>query len=178
MEDKEKKIDRCRFCHFHLNGERHCVEAGWEDDKVKDVTEDVCEKCDRFKSRYIEYPITVTGIDIAPIEYKDTWHAKVGTLVAVRPCGKEFSKKTYLGFYLGDLPQQNTVRFNEEEGKLKVDVLTNPAMYVPELGRIIWGCGSWWKTIEKEEDLRKITDEDINSQWYVKLVRQLSEENK
>lgn len=174
MEDNEKKIRRCKFSHIHLNGEYHCVEAGWEDDKVVITTEDKCERCEKFKSRYIEYPITVNKIDCEDIDYKDSWHAKVGALVAVRPCAEECKGKTYLGFYLGDLPLQNTVRFNEKEGVLKVGTLTNPAMFVPELNRIVWGCGSWWHEIKSEDDFKQISDKDINSQWYVQLAKAMS----
>ena len=168
-----KKINRCKYSHIHLNGEYHCVEAGWEDDKVVTTTEDKCEGCKRFKSRYIEYPITVNNIDVDPINYNDSWHAKVGDLVAVRPCEEECNGKTFLGFYLGDLPLQSTVHFNEKEGLLKVGTMTNPAMFVPELNKIIWGCGSWWSEIKSEDDLKQITDEDIENTWYVKLAKAL-----
>lgn len=179
MKDNEKKIERCKFSHHHLNNEIHCVQAGWEDDKVKTVNEAQCEACQNFKSRYIEYPITVSKIETTPIKYEDTWHAKIGQLVAVRPCGDEYGKKTYIGFYLGDLPLQSTVHFNEKEGLLKVGTMTNPAMFVPELNKIIWGCGSWWHTIDNEEQLKEISDEDINNVWYVQLAKAMSvKENK
>ena len=56
--------------------------------------------------------------------------------------------------------------------------MTNPAMFVPELKKIIWGCGSWWSKIKSEGDLKQITDEDIKNTWYVKLVSQLAENDK
>ena len=178
MEEIEKKIRRCKYSYIHLNGEYHCVEAGWEDDKVVITTEDKCESCERFNSRYIEYPITVNNIDIDPINYKDSWHAKIGDLVAVRPCEEEYKGKTFLGFYLGDLPLGSTVHFNEKEGLLKVETFTNPALFVPALGKIVWGADSWWRKIKSEKDLKQITDEDIDNTWYVKLARQLAEKNK
>ena len=98
-ENKEKKIEKCKYSHIHFDGTTSCVEAGWEDDKVTKTDEVHCEACEKYKSKYIEYPITVNKIDVKPIEY-DSWHCKTGDLVAVRPCGEKYEKKTYLGFYL------------------------------------------------------------------------------
>lgn len=58
MKTKQK---RCRYCHRFMGrnyDESHCVADGWEDDKVKIVTEEECEKCDFFESKFIEYPLT------------------------------------------------------------------------------------------------------------------------
>ena len=30
----------------------------------------------------------------------------------------------------------------------------NPGIFVPELGKIIYGCESWWSEIDNPEDLR------------------------
>ena len=114
-------------------------------------------------------------IETAPIKF-DSWGYKTGMPVAVRPCDEEYEGKTFLGFYLGDLPLQNTISFNEEKGILKVGTHNNPAMFVPEHGRIIWGCGSWWHEIKSEDDLKQITDEDIENTWYVKLAKSMCKE--
>lgn len=80
-----------------------------------------------------------------------------GSFVSVRPCGDEYGGKTYLGLYVGD-----------------VDIgLPNPCIWVPELKEYIFGCESWWGVIKSPEDLRKITDLDIESQWYVRALRAL-----
>ena len=173
-DERNKKIERCKYAHNHFDGTYSCVQAGWDDDKVVPTDEAKCEACENYKSRYIEYPLTINGIDTEKIKYEDSWHAKTGQLVAVRPCGDEYGKKTYVGFYLGDLPLCITHRFNESTGILKAGTMTNPAMFVPELGKIIWGCGSWWHKIESEEQLREISDEDINSVWYVQLAKAMS----
>lgn len=177
MEEK-KKIERCKFAHIIRNGNYICTQEGM--DKTCPTDEQKCEACSMFKSRYIEYPLTINGIESDKIEYKDTWHSKVGELVAVRPCGDEYEKKTYVGFYLGDLPLAITHSFYENTGVLRASTHNNPAMFVPELGKIIWGCGSWWHTINSEKELREITDEDINNVWYVQLAKALAakEENK
>ena len=169
----KKKIERCNYAHMHFSGDYSCIQEGLRNPHPTD--EGKCETCEKFKSKYIEYPITVNKIEIDPIKF-DSWGYKTGMPVAVRPCDEEYEGKTFLGFYLGGLPIQNTVRFNEKEGCLKVGTLTNPAMFVPVIGKIIWGAGSWWSEIKSEDDLKQITDEDIENTWYVKLAKSMCKE--
>jgi len=49
-----------------------------------------------------------------------------------------------------------------------------PAIFVPELKKIIYGCESWWKTIQSVDEFSKISNEDINNTWYVKLLQSLN----
>jgi len=35
------------------------------------------------------------------------------------------------------------------------------------------GCGSWWGAIDNEEDLKDITDSDIENVWYVQLLKKI-----
>ena len=61
MDKKPKdKIDRCRYSHPSMRnlGSYHCVVEGWEDEQVRTVAKEDCESCEKFKSRYIEYPLT------------------------------------------------------------------------------------------------------------------------
>lgn len=70
MEDKAK-IERCKYSHPHFKNnsiEYHCVVDGWEDDKVRICKKGECESCQKFKSKYIEYPITVHEIENKPID--------------------------------------------------------------------------------------------------------------
>jgi hypothetical protein len=100
-------------------------------------------------------------------------HNKPGTLVQVRPCGDEYKGRTYLGMYLCSAP---TGFIGEQVGDkivLLMNDYTNPAIYVPELNKIIWGYGSWWGPIKSEDQLRQITDDDIKNIWYVKALKQL-----
>ena len=73
--------------------------------------------------------------------------------------------------YLGNQPWSQTVSYNEESGELTVGMASNPAIYVFDLQRIIFGAESWWGIIESPEELKDITDDDINSQWYVKALK-------
>lgn len=69
MEDKAK-IERCKYSHPHFKNnsiEYHCVVDGWEDDKVRICKKGECESCQKFKSKYVEYPITVHEIENKPI---------------------------------------------------------------------------------------------------------------
>lgn len=175
METNDKKIRRCKFSHYHLKGTYACVQAGWDDDQVVETDEQKCEACELFKSRYIEYPITVTNIAKEKIEYnKDTFNGEIGMLVAVRPCSEN---KTFVGIFLGNLPLSIMIHHNSETGVLTAETLNNPAIFVPDLRKIIFGCGSWWHRIENEEQLREITDEDINNTWYVKALKEMSKDN-
>jgi hypothetical protein len=121
------------------------------------------------------FPIEVTGIawSESPM-LRPPLLGRRTTWVAVRPCEGD-GKRTYLGFLLGDMALGTSVRFDRESGVLSVSpAMHNPAIWVPDLGRIVMGCGSWWGPVKGPEDLRKITDADINDVWYVRALKDLS----
>ena len=140
-----------------------------EDDMSVCVSNEQCENCPDYKSRFIEYPIQVNSIKCD--KPKQLMMGRAGNLVKIRPCNKEYGGKTYLGLYLGNQPWSQTVSYNEESGELTVGMASNPAIYVFDLQRIIFGAESWWGIIESPEELKDITDDDINSQWYVKALK-------
>jgi hypothetical protein len=130
----------------------------------------------------IKLPIEVRSINNVPL-YKDAnkpsgWLAECGDLVQVRPCGEKYKEKTYLGILLGDLPLEVMIMHNRETKELRIEPFRNPAIFVPELKEIIWGCGSWWSEIESEEELRQISDDDIQNVWYVKMLKAMQEKKK
>lgn len=172
--DKEKsKLSKCRWSLPDLVvGElKHvCIKDTLGDAKYTD--EELCEACEHFKSKYIEYPVTIQGLDVEKFDYDFSLGHEKGCFVAVRPCDEELDNKTYLGIYLGELPLHPMVSLSDEK-ILKVSSMTNPAIFVPELKKIVWGCGSWWKEIESEDDLTDITDLDINNTFYVKMLREM-----
>ena len=94
----------------------------------------------------------------------------IGKPVRVRPCGDEYCGKTYVGIYLGDLFMQNTVSYRRDTMELSVIPITNPAMFVPELNKIIYGAESWWSIIKSGDDISDITNSEINNQWYMQLL--------
>lgn len=163
----------CRYAHCYAG--RDCNKTRCRNDKVKPepekscfVTAEQCETCPHFKSKYIEYPITVDAIEVKPMEAH--YNTKSDSLVRIQPCGDTYEGKTYLGVYLGDLPWFNSVQYNKKERKLSVHTATNPAIYVPELKKIIYGCESWWQIIESPEDCKELTRDDINDTWFMQLL--------
>lgn len=98
-------------------------------------------------------------------------------LVKIRPCAEEYENKTYAGFLLGDIALGSTISITDE--KISCEFASyNPAIFVPELGKVIYGCESWWGQIKSVEELKEITDEDIDNVWYVKaLMAQMEKAN-
>lgn len=178
MEEKTRQ-ERCRFCHRFMgknHNEAHCVFDGWEDDKVKVVIAEDCDSCDHFFSRFIGYPLIIQGIENSPIAIKGR-SASCGELCEVTLAEKETGEKSFLGIYLGDLPTQILTSFNPEIGILKNSAMTNPAIYVFELNRIVYGYESWWRTIKSVDDFKGITDKNIENTWYVRLLRDMQKES-
>lgn len=145
-----------------------------EDDMSVCVSNEQCENCPDYESRFIEYPIQVNSIKCDKM--KQLMMGRAGSLVKIRPCNKEYGDKTYLGLYLGNQPWSQTVSYNKELGELTVGVATNPAIYVFDLQRIIFGAESWWGIIESLEELKDITDDDINNIWYIKALKAMNKE--
>jgi hypothetical protein len=106
----------------------------------------------------------VVNSGTSPLDMK-----KCGTPVKVRPCAEEYGGKTFFGVLLGDIALAITHSV-ENEVVTATHSFYNPAIYIPELGKIIFGMESWWGKIETKEDLDEITDETIRNVWYVKLL--------
>ena len=176
------KQSRCRYHMYDLDPrdpmnakkiKSNCKRKGINDEDIeRDITVEQCENCPHFKSRFIEYPISVSAIDVQEFDGKLLYQEDVGKLAKVRPCGEEYGDKTYLGIFLGDIPQSPHVSHNPETGVLSIRAFCNPAIFVPKLNKIIFGCESWWSIVRDEDDLDKeITDELINNQWYVRMAK-------
>lgn len=114
-------------------------------------------------------------VDVNPIG--ESFRSSVGKFVSIRPCAEEHENKSFLGLYVCDLNLHASVSHDPKTGILKVESsLGNPAIFVFDLNKIVMGCESWWGVIKSEDQLRKITDYDINNLWYVKAMKQLAEE--
>lgn len=171
--ETETRQKKCQFCYRFMgknHDESHCVVDGWEDDKVKIVSEEQCEQCERYDSKFIEYPLTIQGINNAEIDTSGLGH-ECGELCEITPCGEEYEGKSYIGIYLGDLPIAIMSAYNRKSGILENRTMSNPAIFVPELKKIIYGCESWWRVIKSLEDFKGISKEDIENTWYVKLLK-------
>ena len=110
-----------------------------------------------------------------------SFRAKTGDLVMVRPCGEDYEKKTYLGFMVGDVALGLSACFDKlENGDDTFEVTQsfhNPCILIPELGRLVYGCESWWSPISDPEQLKQISDQDINNVWYVQALKALEKKN-
>lgn len=125
----------------------------------------------------IEYPIQVDKLTFEKTSVvEDGWMHKAGTFVGVRPVDKEYGGKTYLGIYIGEIALSTVARYDSKQKELIVGpALHNPAIFVFDLGKIIFGCESWWYKIESEEQLKDITNEDIDNVWYVKALKHIEQ---
>lgn len=52
------------------------------------------------------------------------------------------------------------------------------AILVPELKKIIFGMESWWDEIDSVDEVSDITGSIIADIWYVKMLREMEEEQK
>jgi len=96
-----------------------------------------------------------------------------GSFVSVRPCGDEYESKTYLGVLIGDAAISSSISI-KDDALVCSWTFFNPAILIPELGKVVYGAESWWGRIESEDDLNNITDIDIENVWYVKALNQLN----
>lgn len=177
--DPNERQQNCRhaFCYMGKKHNqtycRHDRESRNEGESY--VTNEQCNECQHFKSKFIEYPIQVNKINAE--RFDNTGLHRTGILVAINPCGKEYKNKTYLGIYLGNLPYAPHVSYNEERQELSVKGMQNPAIYVFELKKIIFGMESWWSEIESIDQFKEITKEDIENTPYVKMLRSMAKES-
>lgn len=162
----ETKCDKCKFSHlFSFKGfQKYCVL-----NRARIYNPNLCENCLDYKNKNIEFPIQVNEIEMKELE--QYFMSDAGSLVRIRPCGEEYEGKTYLGLHLGNQPWAPCYSYNEETKKLSFSVCTNPAIYVFELKKVIFGAQSWWSVIENEDELRDITNEDIDNVWYVQMLK-------
>jgi hypothetical protein len=155
------------------------------DKEIEEMTQRLKKQAE---DRMIKYPITVTGVEfkVDPPVSKTSWqrNRKVGMYVAIRSCKKDHGDKTRLGILIGWVPVHSSVEFLAEEGKKDTGKLVfyhngqNPAIFVPDLNEVVLGCESWWGPIESPEQLREITDGDIQNVWYVKAMNTMFGEKK
>jgi hypothetical protein len=121
----------------------------------------------------IPYPIQVSKV--SPKSKVTMELIPVGSWVAIRPVSDNVEKKTYLGVYLGSLPVKDAVTsYHMKTQELSFMVRDNPAIFVPDLNRVVYGYESWWGRLKEPGDLKQITDQDIQNVWYVKALQALT----
>jgi hypothetical protein len=117
----------------------------------------------------MEFPLTIEGIGSTHVVAGDRG---VGKWCSVRPAS---DTNTYLGVYLGDLLIEAAPYFDTKTNKLIIMQRRNPGLWVPDLNRVVWGLESWWNVLQTPDDLKQITDADIQGIWYVRALASLSE---
>lgn len=181
MSDEIKR--NCNSCKFGLfdrcnmlknNEEYQAIRNSHKKDSILDAHE-FKENfiCNEYKCMYIEYPIEVSKIN-RNTELYSLQENYIGKFVKIAPCTKEHRGKTYLGLFLGDLPLDISVSYNPATKELNLGYLTNPAIFVFEINKIVFGTESWWGIIETEDELKEITQADIDNVWYVKALKAMS----
>jgi hypothetical protein len=131
--------------------------------------------CRLWDERGIQYPIAVSKINESGLKNSSYRDSEIGRFVKIRPCKDEYKDRTYLGLFLGESPIGLHISHNRSTKELSISYHKNPAIYVFDLKKIIYGIESWWGIIEKEEDLKEISDIDIDNVWYVKALKSMSE---
>jgi len=181
MSDEIKR--NCNSCKFGLlsrcdtlkNNEEYQVILNSPRNDLKMDTYELKENfiCDGYKCMYIEYPIEVSKIN-RKTELYCLEKSNIGKFVKIAPCAEEHGGKTYLGLFLGDLPLDISVSHNPGTKELNLSYRANPAIFVFELNKIVFGAESWWGVIETEDELKEITQDDIDKVWYVKALKAIS----
>ena len=95
-----------------------------------------------------------------------------GRFVKVRPCDEKYGNKTYLGIMIGDVALSSSISIEDDKIICSWEY-HNPAIVIPEIGAVVYGAESWWGIIKCEDDLKDITNKDINNTWYVKALKTL-----
>lgn len=141
------------------------------------MMEDLAKEMEEFDKHHkiihggkLEEPLQIKELEFRVEQFK-----KQSVYVAVRPVDDE---KTYLGLLIGEYPIGFSGIYAIKDQKLTVMGRTNPMIFIPELERVVFGYESWWGRIKSEDQLKQITDADIQNVWYVKALKTLSAEKK
>ncbi len=143
------------------------------------VCEDWAAEMLTKENNRLKYPVELCGINwVERSVYKQSgglFSRKPGAWVAIRPCDEN---KTYLGVLLGEIALGEIASYDKGSGILSIERWRyNPAIWVPDLSKIVFGAESWWGELKAPEDLRQITDADIKNIWYVQALKALHEQS-
>lgn len=140
----------------------------------KVVADDLAEMASEPWGGTLRFPTELSGITWSNDPKRFFLRLRKVDLVKVRPCRPEAQEKTYLGLYVGDMATGVGAALSTRTGVLEITpVNQNPAIWVPDLGVLVFGMESWWAPIKSVADLKSITDADISSVWYVQALRAL-----
>lgn len=147
-------------------------------DRWVDLIRQLREKDEAERKAF--YPLTVSNITANENSYSYmlrgslSCYGNVGKWVSIRPVTDNPDGKTYLGLLLGSFATGVSAQYYKETQELVLSQAHhNPAIFVFELNRVVFGNDSWWAIIKDADQLRQITDQDINSVWYVRALGEL-----
>lgn len=92
-----------------------------QNEQMQPINVTDCETCRLFKSRYIEYPLTISGMEIKQPTVSDVAFAPVRVMLCE-------DNKMYFGILLGEFPQKMEVSFDEDTKMLNVSTVNNPRL--------------------------------------------------
>lgn len=101
-----------------------------------------CRGCRSFDDKRIRYPLVVEGIDVDSFSQMPS-REQAGSLVLVWFMEGEERRRDW-GILLGELAIEPLVSYSRDTRRISVNALGNPAIFVPSVRRIVWGCESWW----------------------------------
>lgn len=170
----DKKYSNCSHyipgCFFDDDYKHYCAPhaktLGEQLEQAEKIDKSKCEKCEHFRSRYIEYPLTIDSLELQNYKFKNIVFEPVKVRLVE-------DNKTYFGIYIGNLPYRICASFTEEDKKLKISNVTGPCILLPEQKKIVFGHECWWSRINPDENFSEISDEDISNVWYVKLLKDI-----
>jgi len=105
--------------------------------------------CDTFQLNQ-KIPTRYNDKEIVYFTHHDSY--KIGKRVAIQPINEQYKDKTFEGIYIGGVDICEWIH-------------ENPAIYIPELNKVILGMESFWRIISPKEELKTITQDDINKSF-------------
>lgn len=130
----------------------------------KIICDEDCKRCSEYKSRSVECPLVIDGIK------KDEYVVNcenAGAVVKVR-IGNE--NKEYIGILVGDIPVHNYIDFDESEKTLNISPITNAAIFVFQLNKMVLGTECEWEEIKSIEELKNLKFD--NNEWYITMAKE------
>ena len=177
-QEKETNEEICRFCQLDMDlssGKLQVIKKCLKDPAVvKQVSDEDCRSCPHFKSKYIQYPITVTRIENEePSKMETLARYRPGEVVIVELAtdDHQLQKKKLTGILLGEMPLFLSSSYNEQSGVLTNRLIPNPAILVPSLHKVVYGAECWWEFVDDPKFLDKL-DSDQDIAWLVSYMKE------
>jgi len=108
---------------------------------------------------------------MVPRVRKTLFGAEQGSYVAVRKASEDVTR---LGLLLGDMPIGIAPIVKNDDLMVLERTYSNPCIFVFETGELVYGFESWWGAIRTPDDLKQITNQDIDNVWYVRALKAVS----